>query len=166
MEDCKTFRPNVEEAQSFRPNMEEFEISMWPALPVVAKAARLGASEYGECVTEPTHHVIQDIGPDEAVNLIDAGAFLLDVRENEEWLAGHAPQSTHVPMGEIQDRVSELPVDRTVVCVCRVGGRSGAVAKALVAGGYDVRNLDGGMLAWAAAGLPVVTDAGTPGEVV
>jgi rhodanese-related sulfurtransferase len=117
-------------------------------------------------VTEPTHHVIQDIGPDEAVNLMDAGAFLLDVRENEEWLAGHAPQAAHVPMGEIQDRVSELPVDRTVVCVCRVGGRSGAVAKVLVASGYDARNLDGGMLAWAAAGLPVVNDAGTPGEVV
>jgi rhodanese-related sulfurtransferase len=117
-------------------------------------------------VTEPTHHVIQDIGPDEAVALLDAGAFLLDVRENEEWAAGHAPQATHVPMGEIQDRASELPVDRTVVCMCRVGGRSGAVAKALVVGGYDVRNVDGGMLAWAAAGLPVITDAGAPGEVV
>ncbi len=123
-------------------------------------------SEYGECVSEPTHHVIQDIGPDEAVNLVQAGAFLLDVRENEEWDGGHAPQATHVPMGEIQGRISEVPVDRTVVCVCRVGGRSGAVAKALVAGGYDARNLDGGMLAWAAAGLPVVTHAGTPGEVV
>ena len=123
-------------------------------------------SEYGECVSEPTHHVIQDIGPDEAVNLVQAGAFLLDVRENEEWDGGHAPQATHVPMGEIQGRISEVPVDSTVVCVCRVGGRSGAVAKALVAGGYDARNLDGGMLAWAAAGLPVVTDAGTPGEVV
>jgi rhodanese-related sulfurtransferase len=132
------------------------------ARPAVAACT----SEYGECVTEPTHHVIQDIGPDEAVALLDAGAFLLDVRENEEWAAGHAPQATHVPMGEIQDRASELPVDRTVVCMCRVGGRSGAVAKALVVGGYDVRNVDGGMLAWAAAGLPVITDAGAPGEVV
>ena len=117
-------------------------------------------------MTDPTHHVIQDIGPGEAVALLDAGAFLLDVRENEEWAAGHAPQATHVPMGEIQGRASELPVDRTVVCMCRVGGRSGAVAKALVVGGYDVRNVDGGMLAWAAAGLPVITDAGAPGEVV
>ena len=117
-------------------------------------------------MSEPTHHVIQDIGPDEAVNLVQAGAFLLDVRENEEWDGGHAPQATHVPMGEIQNRTSEIPVDRTVVCVCRVGGRSGAVAKALIASGYDARNLDGGMLAWAAASLPVVTDAGTPGEVV
>jgi rhodanese-related sulfurtransferase len=117
-------------------------------------------------VSEPTHHVIEDIGPDEAANLVDAGAFLLDVRENEEWVAGHAPQATHVPMGEIQDRASEIPGDRTIVCMCRVGGRSGAVAKALAAGGYDVRNVDGGMQAWAATGRPVVTDAGTPGEVI
>ncbi len=124
------------------------------------------ASEYGACVTETTHHEIQDIGPDEAVALVDAGAFLLDVRENEEWAAGHAPQATHLPMGEIQDRASELPVDRTVVCMCRVGGRSGAVATSLAGAGYDVRNVDGGMLAWAAVGLPVVDDAGAPGAVV
>jgi rhodanese-related sulfurtransferase len=125
-----------------------------------------GLSEYGEHVSEPTHHVIQDIGPDEAVDLVNAGAILLDVREDEEWVAGHSPQAIHVAMGEIENRASELPEDRTVVCVCRVGGRSGAVAKALVAAGYDVRNLDGGMLAWAAAGFPVVTDSGDPGEVV
>jgi rhodanese-related sulfurtransferase len=126
---------------------------------------RRGA-EYGEGVSEPTHHVIEDIGPDEAASLVNAGAFLLDVRENEEWVAGHAPQATHVPMGEIQDRASEIPSDRTVVCMCRVGGRSGAVAKVLAAGGFDVRNVDGGMQAWAATGLAVVTDAGTPGEVI
>jgi rhodanese-related sulfurtransferase len=113
-----------------------------------------------------SEHVIQDIGADEAANLVQAGAFLLDVRENEEWDGGHAPQATHVPMGEIENRVAEIPVHRTVVCVCRVGGRSGAVATALVGRGYDARNLDGGMLAWAAAGLPVVTDAGTPGLVL
>lgn len=117
-------------------------------------------------MSEPTQHVIEDIGPGEAASLINEGAFLLDVRENEEWVAGHAPQAIHVPMGEIQERVSEIPSDRTVVCMCRVGGRSGAVAKALAVGGYDVRNVDGGMQAWAATGLPVVTDAGTPGEVI
>jgi len=136
------------------------------ATPGVHGRSTWRVAEYGECVSEPTHHVIEDIGPDEAANLVNAGAFLLDVRENEEWVAGHAPQAIHVPMGEIQDRASEIPVDRTIVCMCRVGGRSGAVAKALVAGGYDVRNVDGGMQAWAAIGLPVVTDAGTPGEVI
>ncbi len=122
---------------------------------------------YRDAVTsESTHRVIHDIGPQDALSLIDDGAFLLDVREDEEWAAGHAPQATHIVMGEVQDRVAEVPTDRTVVCICRVGGRSGAVAKALAEIGLDVRNLDGGMLAWAEAGLPVLTDEGAPGDVV
>jgi rhodanese-related sulfurtransferase len=69
-------------------------------------------------------------------------------------------------MGLVPDRMAELPTDRTVVCVCRVGGRSGAVASALAEAGFDVRNVDGGMLAWESAGFPVVTDAGDPGRIV
>jgi rhodanese-related sulfurtransferase len=68
-------------------------------------------------------------------------------------------------MGQLSTRLAEVPTDRTVVCVCRVGGRSGAVASALMAEGYDVRNLAGGMLAWEAVGLPVVTDDGDIGRV-
>jgi rhodanese-related sulfurtransferase len=109
---------------------------------------------------------IPEITPDEARHLAAAGAVLLDVREAEEWEAGHAPGAVHVPMGVVAERVAELPLDRTVVCVCRVGGRSGAVAAALVGGGFDVRNLGGGMLAWEAAGYPVVTDDGRTGQVV
>lgn len=86
--------------------------------------------------------------------------------EDEEWQGGHAPEATHLPMGELSARIAEVPVDRPVVCVCRVGGRSGAVAAALGAEGYDVRNLTGGMLAWESAGLPVVTDDGQSGRVV
>lgn len=59
-------------------------------------------------------------------------------------------------MGLLAERADELPTDRTLVCICRVGGRSGAVAGALAGAGYDVRNVDGGMLAWEMAGLPVV----------
>jgi rhodanese-related sulfurtransferase len=107
-----------------------------------------------------------DIDPAAARLLVDGGAFLLDVREDDEWEAGHAPEAVHVPMGQVSDRIGELPDDRTVVCVCRVGGRSGAVAGALAGQGYDVRNLDGGMLAWEVAGYPVVTDHGGVGRVV
>ncbi len=100
------------------------------------------------------------------MGLVEAGAFLLDVREDEEWVAGHAPQAVHVAMGTVADRVEEIPADRTVVCICRVGGRSGAVASALAGAGYDVRNVDGGMLAWEAAGYPVVDGADGPGRVI
>ena len=109
---------------------------------------------------------VGDIDPDEADRLATAGALLLDVREDDEWAAGHAPGATHLAMGLLAGRIDEIPADRTVVCVCRVGGRSAAVAEALVSSGLDVRNLAGGMLAWEEAGLPVTTDDGRAGRIV
>ncbi|HEX3980373.1 MAG TPA: rhodanese-like domain-containing protein [Acidimicrobiales bacterium] len=107
-----------------------------------------------------------DIDPEAARLLVQSGAFLVDVREDEEWQAGHAPEAVHLAMGLVPDRMDELPTDRTVVCICRVGGRSGAVASSLAEAGFDVRNVDGGMLAWELAGFPVVTDGGGPGRIV
>jgi rhodanese-related sulfurtransferase len=109
---------------------------------------------------------VPEIDPLEAERLVHTGAFLLDVREDDEWEAGHAPRAVHVAMGLVADRLGELPSDRTVVCICRGGGRSGAVATSLEGAGYDVRNVDGGMLAWEQAGLPVVTSEGGVGRVV
>jgi rhodanese-related sulfurtransferase len=91
-------------------------------------------------------------------------ALLLDVREDDEWAAGRAPAAVHVPMGEL--RQDTVPRDRPVLVLCRVGGRSAAVAQALEQLGYDVGNVTGGMLSWSAAGLPVVRDGGEPGTVV
>jgi rhodanese-related sulfurtransferase len=91
-------------------------------------------------------------------------ALLLDVREDDEWAAGHAPGVLHVPMGEL--RQDTLPRDRPVLVVCRVGGRSAAVGQALEQLGYEVANVTGGMLAWSAAGLPVVSSGDGPGTVL
>ncbi len=107
-----------------------------------------------------------DVDPAEARRLAAGGALVLDVREDEEWGAGHAPEALHMAMGTVSDRLGELPDDRVLVCLCRVGGRSGAVAAALAGAGHDVRNVAGGMLAWEQAGFPVVTDAGTVGRVI
>jgi len=96
---------------------------------------------------------------------VEEGAFLLDVRNDDEWEAGHAPAATLVPLGQLSERTGELPTDRRIVVICRSGGRSGRAAEALVGAGYDAVNLAGGMQAWAAVGLPVVTDAGEPGTV-
>lgn len=90
--------------------------------------------------------------------------LLLDVREHDEWAQGHAPQAVHIPMGEL--RQDSVPRDRPVLVVCRVGGRSAAVADALEQIGYDVGNVTGGMLAWQSAGLPVVRDDGQAGRVL
>lgn len=92
----------------------------------------------------------------DAVSLVDDGALLLDVREADEWQAGHAPQAEHLPMSRIQHEYERLPTDRRIVCVCHVGARSAAVATALRNAGWDAVNLTGGMDAWARAGLPVV----------
>ena len=97
-----------------------------------------------------------DVSPTEAQQLVDAGALLLDVREDHEWQAGHAPQATHLPMSRIGAGVSALPSDRLIVCVCHVGARSAAVAEALTNAGFSAANLVGGMDAWAAQGFPVV----------
>ncbi len=107
---------------------------------------------------------VLEVPPAEAEELARAGAVLLDVREPEEWSAGHAPGALHVPLGQLAARLGELP-DATMVVVCRSGARSAMAAQALIGTGRDARNLAGGMHAWAAAGLEVVTDAGTPGAV-
>jgi len=109
---------------------------------------------------------VADIDPIGAVRMVAAGALMLDVREDDEWAAGHAPVATHLPMGQVVDRLGDLPSGRTIVCMCRVGGRSGSVALHLAGSGYDVRNVAGGMVAWAAADLPVVDGSGGPGRVV
>lgn len=95
-----------------------------------------------------------------------APVILLDVREPEEWDAGHAPQARSVPMSQLSERITELPQDTQIICVCHLGGRSAAVSAALNRAGFDAVNLTGGMAAWQAAGLPVVTDSGAPGDVV
>lgn len=86
------------------------------------------------------------------------GVTLLDVREPDEWAAGHAPQAKHIPMGEIADRLGDLPADSDVYVICRSGGRSARVTAFLNANGWDAVNVDGGMQSWHAAGRPVVTD--------
>jgi DMSO/TMAO reductase YedYZ molybdopterin-dependent catalytic subunit/rhodanese-related sulfurtransferase len=91
-----------------------------------------------------------------------AGAVLHDVREPHEWSEAHAPQAVLIPMGEVQARRSELPSGRRIVVVCRSGGRSAAITDTLRARGYDAVNLTGGMCAWTAAGLPVVTEPVLP----
>ncbi|WFE25579.1 rhodanese-like domain-containing protein [Solwaraspora sp. WMMD791] len=94
-------------------------------------------------------------------------AYLLDVREPEEWAAGHAPGAHHLPMMEIPHRLADVPSDGDVVVVCRSGGRSGQVVAYLRQHGWDnVRNLDGGMQSWAANGRAMVSETGQPARVL
>ena len=75
---------------------------------------------------------------------------VLDVREPWEVAICHIEGSLAVPLGQLGARVSELPTDRPIVCVCHLGGRSLQAAMALRNAGYDASNLRGGVAAWAA----------------
>jgi rhodanese-related sulfurtransferase len=98
---------------------------------------------------------------------VEDGAYLLDVREPDEWAAGHAPGAHHMPMMEVPARMAEVPTDADVVVVCRSGGRSGQVTSYLMGNGWDnVRNLEGGMQSWAAAGRDLIGESGQPARVL
>ncbi|MCX4628784.1 MULTISPECIES: rhodanese-like domain-containing protein [unclassified Streptomyces] len=106
---------------------------------------------------------------------VDAAAvpsegFVLDVREDDEWAAGHVEGALHIPMSDFVARFGELTeaVDdgRRVHVMCRVGGRSAQVTQYLVRQGLDAVNIDGGMQAWDGAGRPMVTDSGNPAFVL
>ena len=94
------------------------------------------------------------------------GLHVLDVREPVEWQHGHIEGAQHIPLGELADRVDEVPAEGQTLVVCKVGGRSARAAGYLLQSGRDVVNLDGGMLDWEAAGRAMVSETGQPPQVV
>ena len=101
----------------------------------------------------------------EALGQARDGTFLLDVREQDEWDRGHSPLAVLVPMSQLQARLDEVPEDRRVLVVCHSGQRSAAVASALARAGYDAATVEGGMIAWSAAGGEIVASDGGPARV-
>jgi len=91
---------------------------------------------------------------------------LLDVREQDEWDAGHIEGAQHIPLGQLAARLTEIPKAQTVVAVCRSGSRSDRAAKGLRQSGFLAENLDGGVTAWSRSGLPLVAKGGGPGRVI
>ncbi|NSW54045.1 MAG: rhodanese-like domain-containing protein [Anaerolineae bacterium] len=88
-----------------------------------------------------------------AALLRDGGAFMLDVREPDEWQAGHIPGATLIPRGELEARLDELPTDRPIVVYCRSGNRSAVGRDILLDAGFlSVTSMAGGFNAWAQAG--------------
>lgn len=109
--------------------------------------------------------VIPTVSVDQVPQPLPEGLAVLDVREPLEWAHGHIEGALHVPLGELVERVGEVP-DGQVLVVCKIGGRS-AQATAYLAGlGHDAVNLEGGMLDWAAAGRPMVSENGEGPRVV
>ena len=93
-----------------------------------------------------------------AASLRNGDAFILDVREPAEWNEFHMPDSTLIPLGQLASRVSEVPKDRPIVVICRSGSRSQVGRDMLLQAGWtNVASMDGGLTAWQAQGLPVVS---------
>jgi rhodanese-related sulfurtransferase len=106
----------------------------------------------------PTTNYPHEITTAEAAAKRDAGAFILDVREPDEWTNYHVPGSTLIPLGELPSRVNEVPRDKEVVVVCRSGNRSASGRDILLAAGFQqATSLQGGLTRWKAEGYPTVS---------
>lgn len=88
---------------------------------------------------------------------VDEGAYLLDVRQPDEYADGHVPGSRLLPLGQVVERAGEVPAGETVYVICRSGSRSQKAAEFLRSQGVDAVNVAGGMLAWADGERPVAT---------
>ncbi|MER7670899.1 rhodanese-like domain-containing protein [Kitasatospora sp. NPDC096128] len=128
-----------------------------------APEAAHGPTTVGDNGTDPDraqegHTMFAQIPTTDAAS-VPADAALLDVREQDEWDAGHVDGALHIPIGEVIARIGELPEQKLYV-LCRVGGRSAQVVQYLVQQGRDAVNVDGGMYAWEGAGRPMVSSTG------
>ena len=99
---------------------------------------------------------LPEISVTEAIGRVADGAYLIDVREQDEWDRGHAPDAHLLPMSRLNELVGEVPAETPVLVVCHSGGRSLRVTKALRDAGYDAINVVGGMSAWGEAGGEIV----------
>jgi rhodanese-related sulfurtransferase len=93
---------------------------------------------------------------------VPADGLVLDVREHDEWDAGHIPGAVHIPLGELGARYTELERGRPLFVICRSGNRSAYAARALAGAGWDARNVSDGMKGWHAAGRPMTSESGSP----
>lgn len=99
--------------------------------------------------------VTDEVDPDTLAAAHAQGAFVLDVREDSEWEAGHISGATHIPMNQVPDRLTELPTDQPIFVVCGVGGRSRQVTDFLRGQGREAFNVAEGMQGWAGRGFAI-----------
>jgi rhodanese-related sulfurtransferase len=110
-------------------------------------------------ITTPTDAgagLAKTISVADAAKLRESGAVVIDVRERGEWDEVHMPGATLIPLGTLANTLDRVPKDKAVVVICRSGSRSQTGRDILLKAGYtQVASVDGGMLAWERAGLPV-----------
>lgn len=100
--------------------------------------------------------MIPEIDVEELATRLAGGVAVVDVREHDEYVAGHVPGAALVPLSELTERVGEVPSGEPVLVICRSGARSMRACEFLATQGFDVANVAGGTLAWIESGRDVV----------
>lgn len=140
-----------------RPKQKKSSFPIWMAAMLIVAVA-VGAAVLISNKTGDQSALALEIGVEEAAALRDSGAFILDVRQPEEWNDYHVPGSTLIPLDQLPNRLSEIPKDQTVVVVCRSGNRSQAGRDILLKAGFDrVTSMAGGLSTWRNLGYPTVS---------
>lgn len=103
---------------------------------------------------------------DQPASALPADSVLLDVREPDEWAAGHIETAVHIPIGAVIGRLGEIPEADPLYVICRSGSRSARVAEFLRGQGIGAVNVADGMQGWASASRPMISDTGRGPEVI
>ena len=140
-------------AQQQKKNNQFF---LWGGVGLIALIAVIWIVTGGNSNT--ANSLASEISISEALAKRDAGAFILDVRQPDEWNEAHIPDSTLIPLDQLPNRINELPKDREIVVVCRSGNRSAQGRDLLLQAGFtDVTSMAGGLNQWKTAGYPTVS---------
>lgn len=140
-----------------KPKSNKNQNTMWIAAGIIL-VVLVGAFIFKPGGTTSAQALPREISVAEASAMRDAGAFILDVRQPEEWNEVHIPGATLIPLGELASRVSEIPADQEIVVVCRSGNRSQQGRDILLSAGFEnVTSMAGGVNQWSAAGFETTT---------
>ncbi len=135
-------------------------LQLWQVLAAAALVViALGAVWILRPKAGPSNGAVKkEISISEAFDKYNQGVFLLDVRNQDEWEEYHAPNTTLIPLGQLEKRLNELPKDQEIVVVCRSGNRSKTGRDILLKAGFsNVFSMEGGLNKWRAAGYPTVS---------
>jgi rhodanese-related sulfurtransferase len=110
-------------------------------------------------VLSEEENMVTEVNLDELEQTRATGATIIDVRESDEYAAGHVPGAQLMPLGVVPVRANELPTGEPVYVICASGGRSSQAAEFLTGAGVDARSVTGGTNAWARGGRPLETGA-------
>ena len=130
---------------------------IWAVLGIILVIAIGGfLLQQGDATTAAS--LPREISVTEAASMRNEGAFILDVRQPEEWNEVHIPGATLIPLGELASRVDEVPKGQEIVVVCRSGNRSQQGRDILLQAGFEqVTSMAGGVNQWSAAGYDTVS---------